>query len=43
MTPLGAMPPGMRLDAWPVDAFPAPPVDSPEVAQLRTELGKTMP
>jgi hypothetical protein len=43
MTPLGVIPPGMRLDAWPAEAKLATPADSPEVAQLREELRKTMP
>jgi hypothetical protein len=40
---IGTMPAGVRLDAWPDALPPEAPQDSPEVAQLREELRKSMP
>lgn len=41
MRTVGTLPPGVRLDTWPV--APSSPQDSPDVAQLREELRKSMP
>jgi hypothetical protein len=40
---IGTVPAGVRLDAWPGTPPPEAPQDSPEVAQLREELRKSMP
>jgi succinate dehydrogenase/fumarate reductase flavoprotein subunit len=40
---IGTVPAGVRLDAWPDTSPPEAPQDSPEVAQLREELRKSMP
>jgi len=37
------LPPGIRLDSWSTEPSPVPAQDSPEVAQLREELRKSMP
>ncbi len=43
MITVGTLPPGVRLDAWPAAPSSQAPQDSPEVAQLREELRKSMP
>jgi hypothetical protein len=39
----GTLPAGVRLDTWPDTTAPKAPQDTPEVAQLREELRKSMP
>jgi len=40
---IGTLPAGVRLDAWPEVPTSEATQDSPEVAQLRDELRKSMP
>jgi hypothetical protein len=43
MNPFTTLPAGVRLDDWPAAAEDQSPQDSPEVAQLREELRKSLP
>ena len=40
---IGTIPAGIRLDAWPTTLPSKAPEDSPEVAEIRQELRKSMP